>query len=150
MIFLKLLGKMILFPGNIILFFRRKMKDDLSQKNTRKYDIFFKCSEKMVFLKNSYWNITFLAVLSGKIIFLFLENMILFFRRKSNGSSFSKKKKKCMEILYFLQMPRKDCLFKKNCTGIWSFLYYLERWSFFPENMNIFSLNGKWKTIFLK
>ena len=31
---------------------RRKMKDDLSQKkNTRKYDIFFKCSEKMVFSK---------------------------------------------------------------------------------------------------
>ena len=27
------------------------MKDDLSQKNTRKYDIFFKCSEKMVFPK---------------------------------------------------------------------------------------------------
>ena len=30
---------------------RRKMKDDLSQKNTRKYDIFFKLSEKMVFSK---------------------------------------------------------------------------------------------------
>ena len=27
------------------------MKDDLSQKNTRKYDIFFKLSEKMVFPK---------------------------------------------------------------------------------------------------
>ena len=30
------------------------MKDDLSQKkkkNTRKYDIYFKCSEKMVFSK---------------------------------------------------------------------------------------------------
>ena len=39
------------FPKNMILPFRRKMKDDLSQKNTRKYDIFFKCSEKMVFSK---------------------------------------------------------------------------------------------------
>ena len=28
---------------------RRKMKDDLSQKNTQKYDIFSKCSENMVF-----------------------------------------------------------------------------------------------------
>ena len=41
----------ISFPENMILPFRRKMKDDLSQKNTRKYDIFFKCSEKMVFSK---------------------------------------------------------------------------------------------------
>ena len=52
MIFLVLSGKMIfLFPENMILHLRRKMKDDLSQKNTRKYDIFFKCSEKMVFSK---------------------------------------------------------------------------------------------------
>ena len=54
MIFLVLSGKMIfLFPENIILFFRRKMKDDLSQKNTWKYDIFFKCPEKMVFPKKT-------------------------------------------------------------------------------------------------
>ena len=35
------------------------MKDDLSQKNTWKYDIFFKCSEKMVFSKKSHWNMIF-------------------------------------------------------------------------------------------
>ena len=29
------------------------MKDDLSQKNTRKYDIFFKLSEKMIFPKRA-------------------------------------------------------------------------------------------------
>ena len=41
MIFLALLGNiMFLFPENMILHLRRKMKDDLSQKNTRKYDIF--------------------------------------------------------------------------------------------------------------
>ena len=52
MIFLVLSGKMIfLFPENMILHLRRKMKDDLSQKNTWKYDIFFKLSEKMVFSK---------------------------------------------------------------------------------------------------
>ena len=52
MILLVLLGKMIfLFPEHLILHLRRKMKDDLSQKNTRKYDVFFKLSEKMVFSK---------------------------------------------------------------------------------------------------
>ena len=52
MIFLASSGKMILFfPKNKILFFKQKMKDDLSQKNTWKYDMFFKCSEKMVFPK---------------------------------------------------------------------------------------------------
>ena len=35
---------------------------------------------------------------------------------------------------YFLQMFWKDGLFK-NCAGIWSFLYYLERWHFFSENI---------------
>ena len=61
MIFLVSSGKMIfLFSENIILFFRRKMKDDLSQKNTWNYDIFFKCSEKMVFPKKLDWNMIFL------------------------------------------------------------------------------------------
>ena len=40
------------FPENVIFFFRQKMKDVLSQKNTWKYDVFFKCSEKTVFPKN--------------------------------------------------------------------------------------------------
>ena len=55
MISLVLSEKIIfLFPENMISYPRRKMKDDLSQKKnkkTRKYDIFFKLSEKMVFLK---------------------------------------------------------------------------------------------------
>ena len=37
--------------------------------------------------------------------------------------------------------------FQKNCNGIWSFFYYLERWYFFPENK---ILGRKWKMIFLK
>ena len=54
MIFLVLSGKIIfLFPENMIWHLRQKMKDDLSQKNTRKYDIFFKVSEKMVFSKRT-------------------------------------------------------------------------------------------------
>ena len=47
-------GKIILLlPENMILHLRWKMKDDLSQKNTRKYDIFFKLSQKMVFSKRA-------------------------------------------------------------------------------------------------
>ena len=53
MICLVLSGKIIfLFPENMILPLRRKMKDDLSPKNTWKYEIFFRCSENMVFSKN--------------------------------------------------------------------------------------------------
>ena len=52
MIFLVLSGKMLfLFSEDMILPLKLKIKDDLSQKNTRKYNIFFKCSEKMVFSK---------------------------------------------------------------------------------------------------
>ena len=52
MIFLVLLEKMIfVFPENMILPLRRKMKENLSQKNAWKYDIFFGCSKKMVFFK---------------------------------------------------------------------------------------------------
>ena len=55
MIFLVLPGKtMFLFPENMIWHLRRTMKDDISQKkNTRKYDIFFKLSEKKVFSKRA-------------------------------------------------------------------------------------------------
>ena len=37
----------------MILHLRQKMKDDLSQKNKRKYDIFFKLSKKVVFAKRA-------------------------------------------------------------------------------------------------
>ena len=73
------------------------MKDDLSQKNTWKYDIFFIRSEKMVFPKLSHWNMIFL-ISSGKMAFLFLENMILFLGGKWKMIFL----KKYMEIWYFL------------------------------------------------
>ena len=80
MIFLVVLsGKMIfLFPENMILFFRRKMEDDLCHKNTWKYDIFFKCPEKMVFAIKIIWNMNFL----GKMVFFFRKIWYIFFRRK--------------------------------------------------------------------
>ena len=61
----------------MILFFRRKMKDDLSpKKNTWKYDIFLKRSEKMVFPKKFHGNMIFL-ILFGKMNFL-PQNMTFF------------------------------------------------------------------------
>ena len=89
-IFLVSSGKMLfLFPEKMILFFRRKMKDDLSQKNAWKYDIFFKCSEKVVFPKKSHWNMIFLLS-SGKMAFLFPKYMTFFLRTENERWSFSK------------------------------------------------------------
>ena len=89
MILLVLLGKMIfLFPEHLILHLRRKMKDDLSQKNTRKYNIFFKLSEIWSFQKGPPRHIIFF-VLSGKMVFFFPENMIFFPWAESERRSFS-------------------------------------------------------------
>ena len=46
--------------------------------------------------------------------------------------------KKYTEIWYFLQTFWKDGPSKKGHAGTWSFLYYLQRWYFFPENMIFF------------
>ena len=79
MIFLVLSGKiMFLFPENMILHLSRKMKDDLSQKNTRKYDIFFKLSEKMVFSKRVAPGHDLSCIIWKDGIF-FPENIIFFF-----------------------------------------------------------------------
>ena len=89
MIVIVLSGNIIfLFPENMILLFRQQMKDGLSQKNLWKYDIFFKCSEKMIFLKKSHWNMIFL-VLSRKMVFLLPEIMIFFLWTQNERRSFS-------------------------------------------------------------
>ena len=68
------------------------------------------------------------------MIFLFPENMTLP-QTQNERWSFSNKHTK---IWHFLQMFWKDGLFKKDHAGTWSFLYYLERCYFFPENMVFF------------
>ena len=45
--------------------------------------------------------------------------------------------KKYTEIWHFLQTFLKYGLSKGCHAGTWSFLYYLERWYFFPENMTL-------------
>ena len=103
------------------------MKDDLSQKNTWKYDIFFKCSEKMVFPKKLRWNMIFL-ISWGKMAFLFPENMIFFLRTENERWYFSKNTWKydvfCMLVKVVFLFPTnmklpfcqksKDDLFPKN------------------------------------
>ena len=57
MIFLVLSGKVLfLFPENMILLFRHKKKDDLSQKNTGNMIFSSDVLKKMVFPKNSRLN----------------------------------------------------------------------------------------------
>ena len=54
MIFLVLLGKiMFLFPENMILHLRRKMKDDIFLKKNKPKYVSFRPSEKMVFSKRA-------------------------------------------------------------------------------------------------
>ena len=47
-----------------------------------------KCSKKMVFPKKLHWNMIFLIILE-KMIFLFLKNMILLFKKKNGNMIFS-------------------------------------------------------------
>ena len=78
MIFLVLPGKMIfLFSENMILFFKRKRKGDLSQKNPQKYDVFFKFYEKMMFPRKLHWN-TVCFVIFGKMDFFFSQKYDIF------------------------------------------------------------------------
>ena len=79
MTFLVLSLKMIFpFPEIMILLFKQKIKNNLSQKKIHENMIFFfKCSEKMVFLKKSHWNMIFF-VLSGKMIFLVSQKYDIF------------------------------------------------------------------------
>ena len=52
--------------------------------------------------------------------------------------------------IFFFQTSWKDGLSKKNHGEIWSFLYYRERSCFFFPKIWSYTLDGKWKMIFLK
>ena len=126
MIFPVLSGKMMFFPKILPYSLDAKWKMMLLKK----------CMEIWYFLQmfwkdglpKNHTGIWSFIVSSGKMIFLFPESTILFLRRKMKDNL--SHKKKCVEIWYFLQMPQKDGLSKKNRAGIWSFLHYLERWFF--------------------
>ena len=67
----------------------RKWKIIFFKKNTWKYDIFFKCSEKMVIPKMPHWNMIFF-VLSAKMGFFLPKNMIFFIWTENERWSFSR------------------------------------------------------------
>ena len=54
------------------------------------------------------------------------------------------------KLYFFYPNVLKRWSFQKNHTGIWSFLYYQERWYFSFLKIWSYSLDGKWKMIFLK
>ena len=95
MLFLVSSGKIIfLFPENMILLFRQKVKDNLSQKNRWKYNIFFKCSEKIFFPKKNH---------SGTWHFFF-PNIRYFFRRKVKDDLSQKIRRNMMFSVYSVKM----------------------------------------------
>ena len=99
--------------------------------------------EKMVFPKELRWNIIFFK-LSGNMIFF--PPKIWSYPQMENEDDLSQKnQKKTREIWYFLEMFWKDGIFKKDCAGTSSFLYYLGGCYFFPENTVFFYPDGKWE-----
>ena len=99
---------------NHIFLFQTSWKDGLSKKIALEYD---------------------LSCITGKDHVSFSRKYDLTPQTENERWSFSKKD---AESLYFLQTFWKDGLFKKGHTGTWSFLYYLEWWHFFPENLILF------------
>ena len=101
--------------------------------------------EKIVFPKKLRLNMIFL-VSSGKVIFLFPKNMILPLGRKMKDDL----SKKTHGNMIFSSGVLKRWSFQKGHAGTWPFLYYLERWYLFSRKHDSFSLDEKWKLIFLK
>ena len=99
----------------------------------------------MVFPKKSHWNAIFLA-LWGKIYLLFPK----IWSYTLDGRWKLIFLKKIHRYTTFFANVLKRWPFQKNCTGIWSFLYYQERWYFFFPKIWYYSVDGKWKKIFLK
>ena len=98
---------------------------------TENHIFFFQTSWKDGLSKKSSWYMIFLVLL-GRMISLFPTNMILYLLGGKWKMIFLKK---YTEKWYFLQVFWKDGLFKRDCAGTWSFLYYLERLYFFLKNM---------------
>ena len=99
----------------------------------------------MVLTKKLRWNMIFF-VLSGKMIFLFSENMILHHRRKMKDD--------------LSQKTPGNMIFSSNFLKRWSFQKVLRRHMIFPvlsgkmvffsRKHDLFSLGRKWKTVFLR
>ena len=102
--------------------------------------------EKMIFPRKLHWNMIFLVLL-GKMIFLFSKNMILFFRQimKDDLSSNTWKYN-----IFFKSFQKRVFSKKFHWNMIFLVLSDDKRWYFSPKKHDIFSLDRKWKMIFLK
>ena len=94
------------------IFLKKKNKKKTTTTTTWKHDIFFKCSEKMVFSKRPNWNRIFL-VLSGKVAFFPQEHEFSPLDRKGKMIFL----KKYMEIWSFL-CTRTDTTNTRPCTSV--------------------------------
>ena len=132
-----------IFFENMILFLRQERKDDLSQKNIWKYDIFFKCSENLVFSKNciEIWSFSY-----------YLEKLYFFFPKTWSYSLEAKWK------MNFLKKMNVNIIFSANVLKRWSFqktvLEYglfciIRKDDIFPKIWS-YSIDGRWKVIFIK
>ena len=121
MIFLVLLEKMIfLFPENMILFFRRKKKDDLSQKKYMEIRCFLKIFWKDGLSKKSHWNMIF-CLISGKVAFLFFSKIWHFFFKREMKDDLSQKIHGNMTFsVYMYKCYKYDNLLRKKAKIIFS------------------------------
>ena len=90
--------------------------------------------EKMIFPKKSRWNMIFLE-LSGKVIFLFPENMTLHLRRKMKDIL---SQKKIHGNMIFSSNFLKSWSFQKGPCWDMIFLVLFEKMVFFPANTIFF------------
>ena len=98
----------------------------------------------MVFPKKLCWNMIFLLLL-GKMIFLFLENVILPLRRKMKDDLSQK-----IHGSIFSSNVLKGWSFQKRLRWDMIFLVLSGKIVFFSRKHDSFSLVGKWEKIFFK
>ena len=104
----------------------RKWKMVFLKKNTWKYDIFFKCSKKMVFPKNLCWNM--ISYIMRKDPISFSQKCDIFFTDRKWKMIFLKK---YMEIWCFLYVGKDGVSFSYKYQI--TLLSKKQRWSF-PKN----------------
>ena len=96
--------------------------------------------EKMAFPKESLWNMIF-HVLLGKVIFVFLEDMILPLGRKKKDDL----SQKIHGNMIFFSNVLKRWSFQKGSRWDMIFLVLSGNVVLFSQKHVIFSLNGKWE-----
>ena len=109
-----------LFPKNIILFLRRKRKDDLSQKKKKKIMriCFLQMFWKDGFSKIISLEICFFFVISGKMVILFQRKHDIFFRRKMKDALSQKIHGNMTIFVYMCKYQIYDIiLLPKNAIG---------------------------------